>query len=112
MVTNTLAERMLLWGQLKIQLLNLEEEIKVTVLDLKATQVAGKVKASYSEGRGSYDWEEIAQETGADEMVVAKHTAPTTNWKKVCDEIGVPEQIMRSHFSLGRPSVSLKIEAK
>lgn len=112
MVATTLAERMLLWGQLKLQLLEVEEKIKAQVMEVKETQEAGRVRAVYSEGRGSYDWKNMADFIVPNEEILSKFTTQSTDWKKVCEATGVPDEIKQNHYSPGKPTVSLKIEAK
>jgi hypothetical protein len=52
-----LAKKMLLWEQQRRLLDELEQGIKDAVLQLKATQTVGYVRATYSNPRKSYDYE-------------------------------------------------------
>lgn len=56
-----LAKTMLEYGELMAAAADLEERIKAAVLELQATQTVGNVKATYSGGRTSYDYEAAAR---------------------------------------------------
>lgn len=112
MVAGTLQEKMLLWGQLKIQIGDLENQIKDEVLNLKETQKFGRVKATYSEGRGSYAYDLVAKELNPSPDIIKEFTSESTDWRKVCGKIGIPEEVKKKFFISGDPYVSLKIEAK
>ena len=61
MNASELATKMLDWEAKKIELDAIEAEIKEAALDLKATQTAGNVIASYSKGRRELDYETPGQ---------------------------------------------------
>ena len=99
-----LAQALLSWETKRKELDALEEQIKAAVLALGKTQTVGNVRASYSNGRTSYDYETPGRLHG-DPGIIEAHTEPVTNWRKVCQEQGIPAIV------IGRsdPSVSVKL---
>ena len=108
MNASELAAAMLQWEQKRAELDLLEADIKAAVLELGKTYVVGNVRATYSQGRKTYDYERAAQsmshlvELGE---IVEKHKTWKVDWKSVCDEIEVED----IPFEQGEPSVTLKL---
>jgi len=94
---------MLSWEQKRRELDALEEQIKATVLTLGKTQTVGNVRASYSQGRKTYDYETPGRK--APEEIITEHTVPKTDWRMVCKEAGLDAVVV----SQSDPSVSLKL---
>ena len=106
-----LSEKMERWGQLRAELDTLEVEIQSEVLGLQKTQKVGPVTATYSGGRGSYNYEAmgLALQPGAD--LVQGYSKMVVDWRKVCDAVGVDADVRLRYYTPGTPSVSLKLKA-
>jgi len=112
---SALAQKMLDWRTKRLQLDQLEFQIKQSVLRMEKTQVVGNVRATYTKGRKTYDYEgrcsnlSLGDERSAEqvEVVIARHTVPKTNWNKVCKEL----ELKAVPYTQSKPSVSLKLEA-
>ena len=116
----TLPQLMLLWGSLDGERNRVAELIQEQVLQLKATQNVGDVRATFGKGKGSYDYQGIAEEMKVDDMLIAKHTskATTLDWKALCDQLErdlKPEAkrifyaIKGGHFTPGKEQVRISI---
>ena len=116
----TLPQLMLLWGSLNNELDQVVELIQEQVLQLKATQNVGDVRATFGKGKGSYDYQKIAEAMELDGVFIAKHTSKitTTDWKAICDELErvlSPEtkrklfELKDTHFTPGKEQVRLSI---
>ena len=81
---SALAADMLKWERMRCELDDLEQSIKDAVMQLGKTQTVGNVRASYSGGRKSYDYETAGR--GADPGLIADYTTETvvikTDWPK------------------------------
>ena len=106
MVSHLLQE----WAALKKHLDEIEERIKEDVMRLEKSVKFGNVTASYTKGRGTYDYHAIASEANPPEDVISACTEPKTDWKAVCDTIGVDEELRQKYYRPGTPSVSIKIK--
>ena len=101
-----LAEKMLEWEKAKCHLAQIEEEIQTVVLAIGKTQTVGNVRASYSGGRKSYDYESAGR--AAPQPVIDEHTTVTTitkiDWRAICKytEAEVP-------YRQSPPGVTVKI---
>jgi len=106
MNASELATKMLEWEQKKNELDELETAIKSAVLEIGKTQNTGNVRASYSAGRKSYDYETPAYGVAPDEVVQA-HTKTTVviSWRDVCKEVGI-DPIVTGQSA---PSVTVKL---
>lgn len=87
----------------------LEEKIKQVVLEMQETVKCGRVTASYSSGRGSYDYEAIAKEIGLAEKVLKKFSKLVVNYKQACEDAGIPKAVLEKHYKPGTPGVSIKL---
>ena len=98
---------MLKWERWKRRIDELEQSIIDTVMQLGATQTAGNVRATYSKGRRSFDYEGAGQ--SADPGIIADYTTEQTiiktDWRKVCDVAGVEAPVK----SQSPPSVMVKL---
>jgi protease II len=113
---SALALKMLEYEQKAKELNKLEKVIKLLVETLGKTVVAGRVRATYSQGRKKYDYETGAREHAwfNDEVVstFTKVHPDTVDWRSVYNHLvdehgdkqdGIP-------FTQGDPSVSIKIK--
>lgn len=115
-----LAALMLEWEQVQRKADALKAQIESAVMAIGATQQVGNVKATYSKGRMSYDYEaavssrlEAARNDEA-EMVRLRAivdafttTRTSTRWREVCEAMGISKSV--KPFSQSEPSVSLKL---
>lgn len=112
-----LAMRMLTWEKAQRNADKLKAEIMEAVMELGKTQTVGHVRATYSAGRKSYNYEEGWRSAWAtaeatedlDQMaklndVAANNTAPATDWRTACSEANI-----EAPFKQGAPSVSVKL---
>ena len=106
-----LSEKMSRWEQLRREADVLENEIKDEVLALAKTQKVGNVTATFSNGRGSYDYEAMAMKIEPDQEIVDRNTKTVTDWRKVCEEASAPEEIRALFYKAGTPYVSVKLAA-
>lgn len=99
-----LAEKMIAWGKARQALDALEAEIKTEVLELGETQKVGSVRASYSGGRKTYDYENAGK--SADQAWIDVCTTPKTDWARVCKLAEIPD----IPFTQTEPTVTIKLE--
>ena len=106
-----LARAMLTWERSRRELDELEGKIKNAVLQLGKTQTVGNVRATYSNGRKSYDYKQAvaAYRDSLEVGLVAKHTETvtitTTDYRAICKEAELDD----IPYTEGKPSVSLKL---
>ena len=103
-----LANKMLEWETLISAAAKLEAEIKEAVLTIGKTQTVGNVRASYSEGRRSFDYSTPGS-TAAIEIIeehTVTQTTMTTDWKQVCKVAGIDPLVV----SQSDPSVNVKFQ--
>ena len=111
MTPKELAMKMLEWGELAEKLAALEEEISAEVLTIGKTQTVGNVRASFNNGRTTYDYEQTAMRYGDGkgyvfDNVVSAYTMPVTNWRDVCKHFEIVDPVVKSQ---SEPSVKLKL---
>jgi len=113
-MTITLHEKMVTWAYLAKAAAEWEAQIKDEVMRLKQTITAGGARATYTIGRGRYDYEQIAKELGADDDLVYANSKWVTDWRKVGEALGMDGEpdLMEAHFTPGNPGVSLKLHAE
>lgn len=110
---SALAATMLAWEQKKAELDALEKVIQNDVMEIGKTQTVGNVRASYSGGRKTYNYQTTAYAAGATPDDVRDFTsqpptpAPVTDWKGVCESLGIDKE--RTFHDKGRPSVTVKL---
>ena len=106
MNASELANLMLKWEELRKQLDDIEATIQSEVLIVGKTQTVGNVRASYSNGRRTFDYETPAKPIAPPEIVV-QHTEiiEKIDWKKICDAVGATPIVV----SQTEPSVSVKL---
>jgi hypothetical protein len=104
-----ISDKMSKWAKLKKQCDGIEAEIQAAVLALGETQEYNGVKATYSKGRGRYDYALMAEKEKADKKFIDLYTEPVTNWKAVCDACELSDSIKQEYYTPEEPSVKLKI---
>ena len=105
-----LAIEMLKWEELKQQLNETEERIVRAVMDIGKTQTVGNVRASYSGGRKSYDYQAAATRLNISEETIGQFTtipAPRIDWRGICTYVDAKE----IPYTMSDPSVSVKMLA-
>ena len=111
MEASKLAGKMLEWERKKREILALEAEIGKAVLAVGETQTVGNVRATYSAGRKSYDYQEAADgHPMVSSATIELFTrfipaASRIDWKKICEHAGIDDV----PFKQGEPSVKLKL---
>jgi len=105
---SALARDMLLWEQKRRELDDLEQAVKDAVLRLGKSQTVGNVKATYTSGRKTYDYEGTAVQAGLAENVelVGMFSHLVTDWRALCKAANVDEILIKSQSS---PGVSLRL---
>lgn len=109
MDASELAKLMLEWERLTRKAEFVEIQIQEAVLEIGSTQKVGNVHASFSKGRGKYDYQGAYESNGelASEDLLDRCTTKVTDWKKVCEAMGID---MESHYvQTSGPSVSVKL---
>jgi hypothetical protein len=116
-----LAAKMLEWGELKERMLAIEQEISDSVAMLQKTQTVGNVRATYSNGRGTWDYKGAFVElTREEELNViddylnrysTKTIVEDIDWKGMVYEITKKRNIPLDdkYYTPGNPSVKVKI---
>jgi len=104
-----LARFLLRWETERTALDALEREIKVLVLLLGETQTVGYVRATYSKGRTTYDYELACRNHEADmnPVLVAKHSSTVTDWRAMALESLKLAQAKIPVAKVGEPTVSI-----
>lgn len=106
MEPNELARKMLEWQDAQAHADLLKMEIEAAVLELGKTQTVGSVRATYSAGRKSYDYE-AAWRNEYDHAPHSIYQRTTYDYKSACVDAGIQDV----PFTQGAPSVSLKVIA-
>jgi len=102
----TLAEMMEVWKETMLTADSLAEKIKAEVMQLGKTQSARGVVATFSNGRGSYDYREAVIRAGVDNDVLERFGKMTFDYKAICTNEGIA---VDDFYTAGTPSVTLKI---
>ena len=109
---SVLAEMMLEWEKVKARLDELSVLIEDDVLKIGKTQTVGNVRASYSKGRRSFDYEAgakdhpmVSDSTVKLFTVVPETPLPYVDWRGICKHAGIDDV----PFTQGDPSVTVKL---
>ncbi len=104
------------WAFLRAEANALEAHIKQEVLALGGTITVGRARATFNNGRKSYDYEAIAGELGASGFLIGKHSKTVTDWRKLCEDVVLTwhtsenySRFKEQHYKQARPSVSVKL---
>lgn len=98
-----LAQKMLDWGKMRSDLDLLEAEIQQAVLEVGKTQTVGNVRATYSAGRETKDYDAVHDQIPFD--VIEKYSKVEVAWAKACEEAGVTAPVKFK----SAPSVTVKL---
>ena len=106
MNASELANLMLKWEELRKQLDDIEATIRLEVLAVGKTQTVGNVRATFNNGRRTFDYETPAKPIAPPELVM-QHTEiiEKIDWKSICDEVGATPILV----SQTEPSVNVKL---
>ena len=109
-----LAKDMLEWREKRLELDHIEGKIKEAVLEMGKTQTVGDVRASYSAGRRTFDYQQAVQDHMARNPVDLKilvagveahtKTVTTVDYRAVCDAWKLEAPVVKQ----GTPSVDIK----
>lgn len=105
MNASELAAKMLEWEQAKRQLDTLTAEIQEAVLEIGQTQTVGNVRASYSAGRKSYNYETAIEAADLSPGSLGPFEVVTVDWRAACKGLGITDV----PFAQSEPSVSVKL---
>lgn len=105
MDASELALAMLEYERIRKDLDALEEKIKDAVLRLESTQTVGNVRATFSAGRKSYDYEGAVSSLDLEDGVLDQFLKTSVDYRAACKGLGVEDV----PFTQGEPSVSVKL---
>ena len=107
-----LAQMMLDWEAAKARLDELSALIEEDVLNIGKTQTVGNVRATFSKGRRSFDYEAGAQDhpmvsdaTISLFTIVPETPQPYVDWRGICKHAGIDDV----PFNQGKPKVTVKL---
>ena len=108
MDSKTLTMKMLEWGELTEKANDLAAEIEAAVLEEGKTQTVGNVRASYSNGRKTYGYQEAAEALGMHQEVLTAYTKTvvSVDWRKAWQDYGEGDPPV---ISESPPSVTVKL---
>ena len=105
-----LKEKMAEWRKLQLQADRLADEIKQEVLQLGVTIKTDGVVASYSKGRGRYNYQPMVAELRPPTSLIEKFTKPKIDWRKIAEAMQPTDDVKERYYSPGSPSVALKLK--
>lgn len=109
-----LAKMMLRWEEAQLLADKLRARIETAVMQIGETQTVGNVRARYSGGRKSYNYQTAAILCpAANQSVIKEFTItpePYTDWRKVCEHAGVERNDIP--FTKSEPTVTVKLLAE
>jgi len=91
MDASTLATKMLDWETKKRELDAIEAEIKTAVLAIGKTQTVGNVRATFANGRRSFDYETPAKT--AQKEIIDGCSKQSTDWNKFVELAGIANEL-------------------
>lgn len=110
-----LAELMATWEALAIVIQDVEGKIQEQVMALGQTVVVGRCRATYSGGRGQYDYEGLAKQLEPPKYIVDQHTVPKVDWMGVCKDVSDIRELdwdalREKHYTPGKTVVNVKLD--
>lgn len=102
-----LAALMLEYEQVQRKADAMKAEIEAAVLEIGKTQTVGNVRASYSGGRKSYNYEAAARDVPPALIEANTKTRVSIDWRQVCVDAEIPKDLIP--FTQSAPSVSVKL---
>ena len=104
-----LAELMLSWSDAQTEANTLRAKIEAAVMEIGKTQTVGNVKAKFSNGRKSYNYEAAAANhpmvSNATVSLFTTRPAPRIDWRGICNHAGIDD----IPFTVSEPSVSVSL---
>jgi hypothetical protein len=108
----TLTRLLARWAYHRWMAAQLQAEIEPLVLAVGHTVETADARATWSEGRGVYDWEGLARALKAPKELLKQHAQVVIDWRAVCLELGVPESLKARYYTPPEgPRVTLKLLA-
>jgi hypothetical protein len=105
-----LARLLARWAYHQFMAQQLASEITEQVLALGHSVETPDARASFSEGRGSYDWHGLARALKAPTELLKEHAQLVVDWRAVCLTLGVPESLKQRYYTPpDGPRVTLKL---
>lgn len=101
-----LARLMLEWEAKRKELDKIETDIKNIVLELGESFTVGDIRATFTKGRTTYDYEMTVQRAEPDQETVDKFTSTVIDYRGITQELNL-EPIIKT---VGEPSVTIKIK--
>lgn len=95
MDASTLATKMLDWEAKKRELDAIEAEIKAAVMEIGKTQTVGNVRATFANGRRSFDYETAGRT--AQQEIIADCSKTSVDWGKFVELAGIADEL-RNEF--------------
>jgi hypothetical protein len=108
-VPEALAEKMRTYQAKRLELDALETEIREAVMALEQTVVVENVRATFSKGRGKYDYEKAATPHKPPFNVIEQCSSLKTDWRAVCEKLELPKEELEAVYEEGKPSVKVKL---
>jgi hypothetical protein len=98
------------WAYHQFLAQQLAGEITEQVLALGHSVETTDARASWSEGRGTYDWQGLARALKAPKELLKEHASVVVDWRAVCLHLGVPEALKERYYTPPEgPRVTLKL---
>lgn len=108
MDASELAQRMLEWENLKKTLDILTKAIEEAVLELGETQTVGNVRASYSQGRKTYDYKSAIEQASIEPNALVPFQTVNIDYRAACDNLKIAD----IPFTQSPPTVTVKLLPK
>lgn len=100
-----LSELMRLWRAARTEIDAIEQQIAEQVLKLKKTQDVDDVRASYSGGRKTYDYQTACKDVPAEVIEAYTKIEKKVDYRALCKEEGIDAPVLNQT----PPSVTLKL---
>ena len=111
---NELAGLMLEWAEVKNHLAFIQERITTSVLELGETVLAGNVRATYNQGKRSWDYKQgvkmfMPADNALDEAILQRtKVVRTVDWKGICHDENIEKDDIP--YTQAAPSVTMRID--
>ena len=103
-----LAHALLNWETYRREMNAIESDITAYILDKKKSAQVGDVRATYTAGRKTYQWEQAARDHGFPPGLLDQYEKPAYDWKGMCEHLGITQD--NCPFTGPTPGVSIKLE--
>lgn len=116
-----LTDKLNKWKELQVQINHLQEkqaaiaaEIQTEVLALGKTQKANGVRATYTTGRGSYNYQDAIESCNLQaeilEGIKQEFSKTSYDWKAMALSLNLEDDYLKRFYTPGTPSVKLQLE--